>query len=72
VDDDDDSVEQAKDAALASTIKHCEGRRYLFRSAMNRKGRADRFTDDLPPIETVKEATDALPWLTADEFLQKY
>jgi len=72
VDDDDDSVEEAKDAALASIIKHCEGRRYLFCSATNRKGRPDRFSDDLPPVETVEEATNALPWLTAEEFLQKY
>ena len=74
-DDDDDSIEEAKDAALASIIKHCEGKRYLFRSATYRKGRADRFSDDLPPLpplETVEEATAALPWLTAEEFLQKY
>jgi len=32
-DDDDDSIEEAKDAALASIIKHCEGKRCLFRSA---------------------------------------
>jgi len=71
-DDDGDSVEEAKDAALASIIKHCEGKRHLFRPAKNRKGRADRFTDDLPPPETVEEATDALEWLTPEEFLQKY
>jgi len=69
--DDDDSAEEAKDAALASTIKRCKGKRHLFRSATNRKGRADRFSDDLPPIETFEEATNALPWLTAQEFLQK-
>ena len=71
-DDDDDSVENAKDAALASMIKHCEGKRYLFRPAKNRKGRADRFSDDLPPLETVEQAEAALPWLTPEEFLQKY
>jgi len=70
-DEDDDSIEEAKDAALASIIKHCEGKRYLFHSATYRKGRADRFSDDLPPPETVEQATAALPWLTPDEFLQK-
>jgi len=68
---DGDSVEEAKDAALASTIKHCEGKRHLFRPAKNRKGRADCFSDDLPPPETVEEATVALEWLTPEEFLQK-
>jgi len=68
-DDDDDSIEEAKDVALASIIKHCEGKRCLFRSATCRKGRADRFSDDLPPLETVEQAAAALPWLTAEEFL---
>jgi len=72
-DDDDDSIEEAKDVALASMIKHCEGKRHLFRSAKNRKGRADRFSDDLPlpPIETVEQAADKVEWLTHEEFLQK-
>ena len=70
--DDDDSVEDAKDEALVSIIKHCEGKRYLFRSARNRKGRPDRFSDDLPPDETVEQAEDAMEWLTPEEFLQKY
>ena len=52
-DNDDDSIEEAKDVALASIIKHCKGKHYLFRSAKNRKGQANRFSDDLPPIETL-------------------
>jgi len=44
----------------------------LFRPAKNQKGRADRFFDDLPPPETVEEATDASEWLTPEEFLQKH
>jgi len=70
-DDDGDSVEEAKDAALASMIKHCEGKRCLFRPAKNQKGRADRFSDDLPPPEMAEQATDALEWITPEEFLQK-
>ena len=70
-DDDGNSVKEAKDVALVSTIKRCEGKRCLFRSATCRKGRADRFSDDLPPLETVEQAAAALPWLTAEEFLQK-
>jgi len=34
-DDDDDSIEEAKDAALASTIKRCKGKRHLFCPAKN-------------------------------------
>ena len=70
-DDDGDSVEEAKDAVLASTIKHCEGKRCLFRPAKNQKGQADRFSDDLPPLETVEQAAGALEWLTPEEFSQK-
>jgi len=68
-DDDDDSTEEAKDTALASVIKHCEGKRCLFCSATYQKGRTDRISDDLPPLETVEQAAAALPWLTAEEFL---
>jgi len=70
-DNDDKSIEDAKDAALASIIKHCEGKRYLFCPANNRKGRADRFSDDPPPPESVEQAADAFEWLTPEEFLQK-
>jgi hypothetical protein len=81
LEDDDDSVEDAVDEALTSLIKTCEGKRYLFRPKKNRKGRSDHFTDDLPPAveqngeeveETVEEAEKRLPWLTDNEFLQKY
>ena len=44
----------------------------MFRSATYRKGRADRFSDDLPTPETVEQAALALPWLTVEEFLQKH
>jgi len=44
----------------------------LFRPAKNRKGRARRFSDDLPPPEMVKEAKDTSEWLTPEEFLQKH
>ena len=60
------------DETLLSFIKHCEGERYLFRSKTYRKGRPDRFSDDLPPAETVEDPEAKLPWLSDDEFLQKY
>jgi len=52
---DDDSMEDAKDEALTSLITHCEGKRYLFCPKKNRKGRPDRFSDDLPPELPIDE-----------------
>ena len=57
---------------MASIIKHCEGKHHLFRPTKNRKGQTDRFSDNLPPPETVKQAADALEWLKPEDFLQKH
>ena len=78
-DSDDDSMEDAKDEALSSLITHCEGKRYLFRPKTNRKGRPDRFSDDLPPdlptedeAAAIEQSSNEYRWLNDDEFLQKY
>jgi len=67
-----------KDEALASLITHCEGKRYLFRPKTNRKGRPNRFSDNLPPdlptaeAAAVKQSANECRWLNDDEFLQKH
>ena len=80
--EDDDSVEDIKDAAFASMIRVAESRRYLFRSQIYRKSLHDRFKEDLDgrdddeEDETERQLIDReaalLPWLTEAEFLQKY
>jgi len=75
--DDDDSLEDAKDSALASVIREAESRRHLFRSPICRKGK-DRFTQD-PDLndgddeedENIEVEAASLPWLNDEEFLQK-
>jgi hypothetical protein len=79
MDDEEDSVEDAKDVAVAVAARNAEGRRYLFRQPKYRKGE-DRFVADLDAdeepeneeITSLEEEEANLPWLTADEFLQKY
>jgi len=76
---DDDSMEDAKDEALTSLIPHCKGKRHLFRPKTNRKGRPDRFSDDLPselPTDAdeaaaIAQSANEHRWLNDDEFLQK-
>ena len=80
--EDDDSVEDVKDAAFASMIRVAESRRYLFRSQIYRKSPHDRFKEDLggrdedKDDKTERQLIDReaalLLWLTNDEFLQKY
>ena len=78
-DDDDNEIEDALDLLVANTLNKASSQRYLFRKSRYRKGRKERFTDDLEEEE--EEADDAqkcdeeasrLPWLTDDEFLSKY
>jgi len=74
--DDDDSLEDAKDSALASVIGEAESRRYLFRSPIYRKGK-DHFSQDLDANDEEEDnnmeiEAAALPWLNDEEFLQKY
>ena len=73
--DDDDSLEDAKDSALAGVIREVESRRHLFCSPIYRKGN-DRFTQDLDLNDEETDNIDveaaSLPWLNDEEFLQKY
>jgi hypothetical protein len=80
-DDDDDSVEDTLDYAVAVSVKVAEQHRYLFRRSTYRKAPADRFEDDLndeedydteEEIDSLSEEAGKLPWLTDDEFLHKY
>ena len=80
--EDDDSVEDAKDAAFASMIRVAESRRCLFRSQVYRKSLHDRFKEDLDgrdddeddetERQLINREAALLPWLTEAEFLQKY
>jgi hypothetical protein len=83
--DEEDSLEDAKDVAVAFSYSSAKKKRYLFRSRKYRKG-GDRFEDDFLNVEVEREETAAdaeersnieeeaskLPWLTEDEFLHKY
>ena len=74
--DDDDSLEDAKDSALAAVIREAESRCYLFCSPIYRKGK-DRFSQDLDANDEEEDdnmeiEAAALPWLNDEEFLQKY
>jgi DDE superfamily endonuclease len=77
--DDDDSVEDTVDDALAVAVSRAEGRRYLFRRSRYRSA-PDRFKEDLndldfdtdEDVESVSQEASSLPWLTEEEFLHKY
>lgn len=78
INDEEDSLEDAKDLAVAMALKNGFTRRYLFRNPKYRKG-IDRFNDDLDDgelnvddDELTEEEASQLPWLTEDEFIQKY
>lgn len=78
IDDDENSVEDAIDLSLAIAIKNGENRRYIFRKSKYRKG-LDRFSVDLEEAgdhsdsdSSVQEEAERMPWLTDEEFLQKY
>jgi hypothetical protein len=75
--DEEDSVADAVDLAVAMAVRSGEKKRYLFRKSRYRKG-VDRFEADLQvelsDDEEDSVATEAasMPWLTDEEFLQKY
>jgi len=79
--EDDDSVEDVKDAAFASMIRVAESRRCLFRSQICHKSLHDRFKEDLDgrdddeddetERQLINREAALLPWLTEAEFLQK-
>jgi DDE superfamily endonuclease len=77
LDDDNDSLEDIKDLATAVCLSEVRKRRYLNRSSRYRKSPAiERFNTDLDDIGyhsgSSSESSYELPWLTDDEFLQKY
>jgi hypothetical protein len=76
--DDDDSLEDMKDLLTLILLKKMKSRRYLFRASKYRKSPAvDRFKTDLfdgneEEAESEGSTASELPWLSDDEFLQKY
>jgi DDE superfamily endonuclease len=78
--DEENSLEDAVDTAVAMAIRKGENRRYLFRKKHYRKG-DDRFTLDLDDEyfsgaedddDSIEAEAAKMPWLTDDEFLHKY
>jgi hypothetical protein len=82
INDEEDSLADAVDLSVAMAIKNGFSRRYLFRKSKYRKG-DDRFKIDLENNDVEEDPNDdggddieeeaiQLPWLTDEEFLQKY
>ena len=81
--DEEDSIEDVKDLAYLATYKNCVARRYIFRRSSYRKA-VERFSQDLEDESAIAAAEEEdedsaisaegsrMPWLTDDEFLQKY
>jgi len=67
-DRDNTITDDAVDACLIRSLKVVQGRRYTFRNK-HRKRKRNIFEIDL---ETYLEHSDEQPWLSDDEFLQKY
>jgi hypothetical protein len=86
INDDQDSLEDIKDVAVAVATANARQRRYLFRHPNYRKGRrlfdrdlinSDHVVDTEENesnhgIEDDSHEYEQLPWLTDDEFIQKY
>ena len=76
VDSDDDSVEDMKDLAAAVCLSELRKRRYFQRSTKYRKSPAtQRFKTDLHDgnaSDSNSISSEEMPWLTDDEFLQKF
>lgn len=76
--DEEDEVADAADFMVAAVLNKGTKQRYLFQRSKYRKGRPERFSDDLEEEEDeestneLDEAETNLPWLTDDEFLSKY
>jgi len=85
--EDDDSVEDAKDAAFASMIRVAESSCSLFRAKNHRKMPHDGFVEDMVGCvddddedneedkmerELIAREASLLPWLTNEEFIQKH
>ena len=87
-DSDSDSFEDALDEAVGVSLEHAKEKRYLFRFPKNRKGSSDAiFTTDLDEMEIAEgmhevgrvpgnedkvDEDEQQPWLSENEFLQKY
>jgi DDE superfamily endonuclease len=79
VDDEEDSVEDAVDIALTIGLAKSKRRRFLFRQTSYRKGEnrfdadvEDEYEDKENEEEAINDEASQLPWLTEEEFLQKY
>jgi DDE superfamily endonuclease len=74
--DDDDSVEDLKDVATAILLRKTRNRRYIFRPQYRKSPAVSRFKIDLNlsdgEIEVSSCSDSEMPWLSDDEFLQKY
>jgi hypothetical protein len=77
--EEEDSIEDAVDLALAQHIQKCESKRYLFHRSHYREGEccfdADLQLDESSHSQgesTASEQAGKMAWLTDDEFLQKY
>jgi hypothetical protein len=82
-DDDDDSMEDCKDLAMAMCLRNAERSRYLHRSGRYKKSpKEERFATDLNDTNKKQEedmngdlnssSDEDLPWLNDEEFLQKF
>jgi DDE superfamily endonuclease len=74
--DEEDSLEDGVDLAVARAIRKGENKRYFFCRRRNRKG-ADRFEADLQAEVSSVDTEDSdqsrsMAWLTEEEFLHKY
>jgi DDE superfamily endonuclease len=76
MDDEEDSVEDLKDLATAVSLSTIRKRRYISRSTKYRKSPAEtRFKTDLNDVSSSSNSSGTsseLPWLSDEEFLQKY
>jgi hypothetical protein len=76
MDDEEDSVEDLKDLATAVSLSTIRKRRYISRSTKYRKSPAEtRFKTDLNDVSSSSDSSGTsseLPWLSDEEFLQKY
>jgi DDE superfamily endonuclease len=81
LDDDDDSVEDLKDLATVVCLSEIRKRRYLQRSKYRKSPATGRFKIHLnekeiqnlyPQEGSDTDSSSEMPWLTDNEFLQKY
>ena len=75
LDDDDDSLEDMKDLATAICLSEIRKRRYMDRNKYRKSPSGGRFETDLNAGSNnadLSSDTSDLPWLTDDEFLQKF